>query len=173
MYISGYFDKPEIYRELVGYIDNYFPEFDHLKTFQGQLVNLLFGGTSSSLRQLCARKLFTEIFIKHGRANQSLFDHSSVHATFRLEDFSHPTDFNNIYLKHILTNSVLERLVAVLHLPRDSLVYLQVELFRLRLFSKFRQFRWFRYHDADDSDCSFDNSDEDQSSENDSDLEYW
>ena len=55
---AGFFSRAEIASELHAYIDAYFPDFQHLKLFGCELLSLLFGQLSASLRQLCARAVF-------------------------------------------------------------------------------------------------------------------
>ena len=94
--------------------------------------------------------------------------------SFALEDLEQPDEYM-MYLMTLLDTPVLENLVDMLRLPKDALVYFEIELLRQRLCSKFRQFQWFKYYD-EDIDGVFgtaDDSDDLSTDEDDSDLEYW
>ena len=57
---AGYFSTADITHELCGFIEEDLTSFEHLKIFGNRLVNLMFGKTSASLRQLCVKKYFPE-----------------------------------------------------------------------------------------------------------------
>ena len=156
------------------HINSDFPEFSHLKSFGKHLVSMMFGGTSATLRQKCARTLFQNTFITKNKPDPSLFPADQIGPYFTLEAHDHPDDYM-FYLSHVLNSQVLERLVDKLALPRDSLAHLEVELLRQRMYSKFRQFKWFKYYDEEiDGVYSYNSNSDDESSEGDeSDLEYW
>lgn len=146
----------------------------HLKHFGTQLVHLLFGGTSSSLRQLSVRAIFQYSFIQSLRPNPLLFLPKIVSPGFSLDEMELGEDYMS-YLTHLLDSGILESLVDSLHLPKDSLVYFEMELLRQRLMSKFRLFHWFKYYDEEVDGVFGESGDSEEppSDEDDSDLEYW
>ena len=76
----------------------------------------------------------------------------------------------------MVTEDLLADLVDKLELPVDSLIYFEVELFRQRLATKIRRCEWFRYFDPEIDGVhgeQEEDSEEDSSDMNDSDLEYW
>ena len=127
--------------ELHSYIDWDFPIFQSLKHFGVDLLHLLFGGTSASLRQLSTRAVFTH-YVKENHRNAG---------------FSEPQDTH-----------IANRLVQRHNLPQSSCLHFEIELLRLALFRKFAQFHRMKYETD-----GFDDSDDSNSGENDSDLEYW
>ena len=158
-------------KELHGYIDTDFPEFRHLKRFgDDKLLNLMFGGATSSLRQTCTRQLFQTTFFSHHSPSSALFHQTDDALTL---DFFQSPDHFHIYLNEMITEDVIDNLVDTLGLPKDSVVYFEIELFRQRMASMFRQFNWFKYYDEDIDLGSDPDSEEFSTDENDSDLEYW
>ena len=66
--------------------------------------------------------------------------------------------------------STLENFVEKVGLPKDSVVYFEMELLRQRLCSSFKRLQWFKYYD-EELDSS--ESEDYPTDEDDSDLEYW
>ncbi|CAH1799334.1 unnamed protein product [Owenia fusiformis] len=175
---SGFFSKPEISRELFEYIDTDFPELSHLQGLGSKLLPAIFGNTSSSLRQQCARTIFQRCFIKCRKPHHLLFPPGTIGYFFTLEDFDLPEAYWR-YLTELIDVPVLKNLVTILGLPKDLLSSFEIELLRQRLFSKFMQFQWFEWYDEEIDGAiggvySDYNSNSDSPSDGgDSDLEYW
>ena len=160
--------------ELHEYLEEDFPEFVHLKVFGTRLHSLMFGGVSSSLRQQCARTIFRNCFLKVKSPHPLLVFPKTLDPAFNLTSMDRPDEYMT-YLSHIIDISALENLICLLGLPRDSLVYFEIELLRQRMLTKFRQFYWFKYYDEEIDELYGMGSDSDEviSDEDDSDLEYW
>lgn len=60
MHFVGNFENPEVLAEVFSFIDEYMPNFTRLKNLGTEILRLLFGNSSCSLRQICARQLFME-----------------------------------------------------------------------------------------------------------------
>ena len=173
---AGYFDTADITHELHGYIDEDFQSFDHLKIFGNNLVNLMFGKISSSLRQLCVRNIFQNCLVKPAAAKLSLL---GIEENVGQEDIDLNSDLDLglndkvTYWSNVITTEVLKRLISVLSLPADTLVYFEVELFTRQLCTKLCL---FRYPDEEFQNVLewFSESDELSSGEEgESDIEYW
>ena len=173
---AGYFNTAYITHELHEYTDEDFQSFEHLKIFGNTLINLMFGKTTASLRQLCVRNIFQSCFVKPSSAKQSLL---GIEDKLRQEDIDLDSDLDlNLndkvtYWSNIITTEVLEGLISRLSLPADSLLYFEVELFTQQLCSKLCM---FRYPEEEYQNILewFSESDELSSGdEGESDIEYW
>nr|XP_006813298.1 PREDICTED: uncharacterized protein LOC100377111 [Saccoglossus kowalevskii] len=156
----GYFSTAKTYNELLDYIAE-FPGCSHLGKIGPRLIHLLFGGTTTSLLQLCTRKLFQTCYMRStDTLNSKLFPNSDE---LNLECYDHYGDYYESYLLGILNRSQFEFLIDILHLPKNAILNFEIELLRQRLLSKFFQHDWF------DERSIGSHSD----SENESDGEYW
>ena len=173
---AGYFSTADIVHELHGFIEEDFPSFEHLKIFGNKLINLMFGKTSASLRQLCVRKIFQNCLSKPSPGNQAFL---GIEDKIRQKeiglDFNLDLGFSEkaTYWCDVINTDVLEGLITRLSLPADSLVYFEAELLAQRLCSRLCL---FRYPDDEYENVLewFSESDELTSGdEGDSDIEYW
>ena len=157
----------------------------HLKRIGTPIISHLFGGTTATLRQLAARKIFQEtLWERKSPISPQVFSRifnadCSTHSLDNVEEYL-------TFLKEVVTPNALENLLHILKLPKDFLMYFEVELFRKRLICEFRQIQWFRYQveEVDETgegvyfmaaEFSGDSegTDDSVSEEGDSDLEYW
>ena len=171
---AGYFSTADITRELHSYIDEEFQSFEHLKMFGNQLVNLMFGRTTASLRQLCVRNIFQSCFVK---VSDSKLTQLEMEDKLRQQEIDPISDLSLsdrvTYWRDVITTDSLDKLITKLSLPTDSLVYFETELFTHQLSSTFCL---FRYPDDEYEHVLewFSESDELTSNEEgESDIEYW
>lgn len=173
---AGYFTIADIMHELHGFIEEDFPSFEHLKIFGNRLVNLMFGKTTASLRQLCVRKIVQNSLAKPSAVNQAFLGIEDKMKQKEIGlDYNLDLGFGEkvTYWCDVITTDVLEGLISKLSLPADSLVYFEAELLAQQLCSRLC---FFRYPDDEYENVLewFSESDELTSGdEGDSDIEYW
>ena len=172
---TGYFNRKEIIEEINEYLENEFSEFVHLKSVSHKLVNMMFGRTTSSLRQLATRSIFHHCFLRGGCCLTKLMPSDTLKQRFSNADLTQ-MDVYDEYINFVLNRTVLRALVVRLNLPQDSLLNFEVELLLHQIASKFSSFKIMQpesfYSDSDDSAVS-DDSESSSLEEGDSDLEYW
>ncbi|KAL4232720.1 hypothetical protein ACF0H5_007408 [Mactra antiquata] len=173
---AGYFSRKEITDELRGMLHGEFSEFSHLSNISDNLVNLMFGQASATLKQLAARSIFHQCFIKHRRCISKLLPVDVIKETVENTRELHPYED---YISFILNTTVLQTLVKHLGLPRDFLVNFEVELLLHRLAHKMSSMKAMPpeniFCDSDGSLSDLSESESTGYSEEggDSDLEYW
>ena len=157
-------------------LETEFHEFSHLVTSGSQLVRLMFGQTSASLRQLATRTIFHQCFIKQKTCVSDLLASEVLKRS--LTEESNPHTYEE-YIHLILNRTVLQMLIAKLGLPRDFLFNFEVELLLHRIANKMADLKPMPpeniFHDSDGSLSDYSDSESAQFSEEggDSDLEYW
>ncbi|XP_077977040.1 uncharacterized protein LOC144432649 [Glandiceps talaboti] len=156
----GYFSTAKIYNELLDYMQE-LPNCSHLCKVGPRLIHLLFGGTTSTLLQLCSRKIFQLCYMRRmDLLNCKLFPQDE---SICQESYEHYAEYYERYLLSFLKRDLFEQMVDMLHLPKDAVMSFEIELLRQRLLSKFYQIDWF------DEKSVGSHSD----SEGESDGEYW
>lgn len=166
-----FFNTKEIEDELMSIIEENFPEFLHFRPMRSQLIPLMAGGTTATLKQLAARTIFKKTLIQNPAVCMA-----KLHSSFTLQeeftesDLTHDLDAYEKYILCALSSVTLKRLTKRLSLPKNALVSFEIELFLRRLSIFVGACKPVQPY-GDDSD-SFD-SDMDSSFEGDSDLEYW
>lgn len=153
-----------------------FSEFSHLSNISSYLVHLMFGQTSAGLKQLAARSLFHECFIKHRTCISKLLPVNVIQKSVTQETDYHPYED---YIGFILNKTVLQTFVKSLGLPRDFLMNFEVELLLHRIAHKMSHMKAMPpeniFCDSDGSLSDISESESTGFSEEggDSDLEYW
>lgn len=167
---SGYFSRKEITDEIHGMLNGEFSEFSHLSNISSNLVHLMFGQTSAGLKQLAARALFHNCFIKH---------RTSISKLLPVNVIDHDLHIYDDYIGFVLNRTVLQTLVKRLALPRDFLMNFEVELLLHRIAHKMSRMKAmppeniFCESDGSLSDVSDSESTGYSEEGGDSDLEYW
>lgn len=160
----GFFSTADITHEIHCFLAEDFQDFDHLKRFGNKLVNLMFGGTSASLRQLCVRNIFHQCLARRSGGTLGILGVTDNHGA---------SCDAVTYWSHLIDSACLERLIAGLSLPADSLIYFEVELFVKQLCSKLCSFRYPVKPDDDFCDVFSETDELSSSEEGESDIEYW
>lgn len=174
---AGFFNTAVVEGELSRLIEQQLPEFIHLQQHQGQLLHLLFGGTTSTLQQLSARQIFRLCLVESTQCLCRIVPAATFRQRFTLEDFWEREVYEE-YMELVVNHTVLRGLVALLGLPADTLLYLEVELLLQRLGLRLTRLKVNRpdpvLSTQSDDDLSSDDSLYSVSQdEGDSDLEYW
>ena len=153
-----------------------FSEFAHLTNIASKICNMMFGQTTATLRQLAARTLFHQCFIKCQTGVSKLLPSEAIKQSVIEESNGHSYEE---YINFILNQSVLQLLISKLGLPTNSLINFEVELFLHRIANKFSGMKAmppeniFCESDGDLSDLSDSESTQYSEEGGDSDLEYW
>ncbi|XP_070569096.1 uncharacterized protein [Ptychodera flava] len=156
----GYFSTAKIFNELLDYMQE-LPGCSHLCKIGPRLIHLMFGGTTTSLLQLCTRRIFQMCYM---RSTDSLNCHLfPLEEYICQESYDHYGDYYERYLVAFLKRDAFEYLVDLLHLPKDAVLNFEIELLRQRLLSKFYQIDWFDERSIGSL----------SDSEGESDGEYW
>lgn len=173
---SGYFTRKEVTEEIHTMLNGEYSEFAHLSTYSGHLVNLMFGQTSATLKQMAARSLFHQCFIKHRTCISKLLPVEVIQQSVSADHDIHTYED---YINFILNTTVLQTFVKSLGLPKDFLMNFEVELLLHRIAHKMSHMKAMPpeniFCDSDGSMSDMSDSDSTGYSEEggDSDLEYW
>lgn len=176
---AGYFSSTEIADELVDLIDTYCPELSPLRQHRDCLVRRLFGGTTCTLRQLAARTVFRQCLVDSTAALQRILPVTTFQHRFQPLDLRQREVYEE-YMGLVVNHTVLKALVALLALPADTLLCLQLELLhqqlglRLSALSVDRPELDFNILSEDHTQAASSEDNSEASEEGgDSDLEYW
>ncbi|XP_064595869.1 uncharacterized protein LOC135462572 [Liolophura sinensis] len=168
---AEFFNTKEIEDELMAIISESFPEFLHFHPMRSQLIPLMAGSTTATLKQLAARTIFKQTLIENPEVCMAkLHSNLTLQEEFTGNGLSHDLDAYEKYIFCALSSVTLKRLTERLSLPKNALINFEIELFLRRLSIFVGACKPVQPY-SEDSD-SFD-SDLDSSLEGDSDLEYW
>ena len=171
---AGYFQTSDITHELHTIIENEFPAFQHLKMYGSQLLSIMFGGTSSSLRQLCVRRIFQTCFLNPTHHRRAILGLENSFDELELDsDLFNSPQKRVEFWSSVITKDVLERLVDILSLPTDSLPYFESELLYQQLTSTYHAFRYVSVEYENCSEWYSESEEFSSGEEGESDIEYW
>ena len=142
--------------------------------YGSQLLALMFGGTSSSLRQLCVRSIFQTCFLNPTPQRRAILDLENSFDELELDlDFFTVPQKRVEFWSTVITKDVLEKLVDMLSLPTDSLPYFETELLYQQLTSTYHAFRYVSDEYENCSEWYSESEEFSSGEEGESDIEYW
>ncbi len=155
---AGHFSTLDITHELLAHAEDSTDDGHLENSFVALgtgLVNLMFGGATAGLRQLCVRTVFEHCFVRPDSGPWS-------------SERPIPQWLEN------LQPSISETLITEqLHLPQTATLYFELELFKRRLCCKLRAHRFPDVASLAEAREMFSESDELSSSGDESDGEFW
>lgn len=174
---SGFFTTADVVSELQELLREDFSEFVHLNPIAKQLLHMLFGQTTASLKQLTTRVIFEEYFRNNIRRIAKLLSDETRLIYENMSDIC-DHDIYEEFVTTVLNKELLGRFIRHFSLPYDSLLNFETELLLQRMVVLFSSFqvgttsllfeRQIPYNSSSDDSDLFANEEE-----GDSDLEYW
>ncbi|XP_036356448.1 uncharacterized protein LOC115214915 isoform X1 [Octopus sinensis] len=172
---SGYFSTDDILKELGDHLKDFFPEFINWIPVSIPSIQMLFGQTTASLKQLAVRVIFQEFFCNNISYIAFLMEQEARSLYENVSDI-YDRDIYEEFINTILDRKLLQRFLFHFSLPQNSLLNFLIELLFHRMLVLFSSFYIDTTSFLFEKQIPYDSSSDDSdffANEGDSDLEYW